>query len=51
MCCCECGCPKPVEVRITVDVPHYVGSREDLVRLLTKAEQSGQLDALKRRFK
>jgi hypothetical protein len=52
MCCCDCGgCRKPVEVRVTVDMPNYVGSREDLVRALTKAEQAGQLDALKRRFK
>jgi hypothetical protein len=31
--------------------PEQVMSSEQLVRALTKAEQSGQLDALKRRFK
>jgi TP901 family phage tail tape measure protein len=40
-----------VTVNITVDAPNFVGSSQDLVRALTKAEQSGQLDALKRRFK
>jgi hypothetical protein len=52
MCCCDCGgCRKPAEVKVTVDAPNYIGSPSDLVRALTKAEQSGQLDALKRRFK
>jgi hypothetical protein len=56
MCCCNCGCSKAEasvsngEAVMRVE-PIYVADREALVRALTKAEQAGQLDALKRRFK
>jgi hypothetical protein len=40
-----------VTVNITSRCDELCGLRQDLVRALTKAEQSGQLDALKRRFK
>jgi hypothetical protein len=47
MCCCECKCQREREPDRVVSPERWAG----LVKALEKAEQAGQLDALKRRFK